>query len=444
MKLPNDAKNLISLIISSGYKAYAVGGFVRDNLMSRPAGDIDITTSATPEQLEKVLDDNGIRYIETGIKHGTITAIVNHEPYEITTFRTDGDYVDNRHPESVSFVTDVKDDLARRDFTINAMAYNDNEGVIDAFGGMEDLKAGVIRAVGNPDARFKEDALRIMRAIRFSSTLGFNIEENTKKAIFSNMYLLENIAVERIYVELIKLLLGDNVENVLLEYRDVIAVIIPELKPTFDYPQNTKWHIYDVYTHSVKSIPATPKVDYMRLTMLLHDIAKPNCHTVDERGVDHFKGHPLLGAEMAKSILKRLRVSNDTLDRVTQLIFYHDDYIKEDEINIKHWLRDLGEKGTLDYIDIKIADLSSHNLKHSQNEIDTLYVIKEKTLKIIDSKEPYSLNKMEINGNDLLSLGYKGANIKRELDTLLEYIIAHPNDNKKSSLLNIARNDLTV
>lgn len=441
MTLPTNAKKLIDLLEKNGFSAYAVGGFVRDAILGRPAGDVDITTSATPGQVEKVLSDSGIKFIETGIKHGTVTAVVEREPFEITTFRTDGDYLDSRHPETVQYVTDLKSDLARRDFTVNALAYNDSDGLVDEFGGVDDINAKLIRAVGEPDKRFKEDALRIMRALRFASVLGFEIEECTSKALFDNKELLKNIATERIYTELIKLLSGDYCEKILLDYRDIIAVIIPEMIPCFDFEQNSKWHLYDVYTHIVKSVSLTPKKDYMRLAMLFHDIGKPFTRTTDENGQDHFKGHPIVSEEKAREILERLHASNDVRHKVLTLIKYHDLYITEKPSNIKKWLRTLGEDLTFDYIDFKIADLKSHNLELSQPEIDTLLRIKKQTSDILASGEPYKVSDLKINGNDLIAIGFSGAEIAKELDILVNMVSGSPELNSKEKLLHIAEID---
>lgn len=444
MNLPQNAQKLIALLSAAGYESYAVGGFVRDSLMGRDAGDVDITTSAKPDEVESVLLKNGIHYVETGIQHGTITAVLGREPYEITTFRTDGDYYDNRHPDSVHFVHSLREDLARRDFTVNALAYHDTVGVIDEFGGIADMENGLIRAVGNPDKRFKEDALRIMRALRFASVLGFEIEEGTANAIFTNKELLLNIAGERIYTELVKLLLGDSCEDILLKYREIFAVILPELAPCFDFPQHSKWHLYNVYTHIVKSVALTPKKDYMRLAMLFHDIGKPFCKTTDEKGQDHFKGHPQISEEKAADILTRLHASNDIKHKVLTLIKYHDLYITEKPSNIKKWLRTLGDGLTLDYIEFKIADLASHNLSLSQPEIDTLYRIKERTVAIIDSGEPYRICDLAVNGNDLKEIGFCGHAIADELEHLINEVSGNPSLNEKEKLLHLAEVDYST
>ena len=328
MNLSDSSKKLINLIISNGYEAYAVGGCVRDFIMQRQCDDIDIATSAKPDELEKILSDNNIRYIETGIKHGTVTAVMEDgSVFEVTTFRTEGTYSDSRHPENVTFVSDINEDLARRDFTINAIAYNDEKGFADPYDGRSDIKLKIIRAVGEADARFKEDALRIMRAVRFASVLGFDIEEKTKKALFDNKELLKNISAERIYTELSKLLMGSNVYNVLVEYRDIIAVIIPEVEPIFNIEQNTKWHIYDVWHHTAKSVEQAPDDLALRYTMLLHDIGKAYAKTTDEKGTDHFKGHQKISGEYSLTALKRLKAPNEVLDRAMAVIPIHDMHI---------------------------------------------------------------------------------------------------------------------
>ena len=441
MNLDTNSEKLICLLNENGFKAYAVGGCVRDFLLGREMGDIDIATSAMPDEVEKLLDENGIKCVETGIKHGTVTAVIDHTPYEITTFRKDGEYLDNRRPESVEFVDELKEDLARRDFTVNAIAYNENEGIIDIFGGKADIDNRLIRAVGNPDRRFNEDALRIMRALRFASVLGFEIEGKTRSSIVKNKDLLLNIANERIYSELIKLLLGNNAERILIDFRDVFAVILPELKPSFDFPQHSKWHIYDVYTHIVKSVCLAPKKDYLRLALLFHDVGKPFCKTTDISGQDHFKGHAHVSAEMAENALLRLRVSNEIRNNAVALIREHDKFITLKPSNIKRWLRTLGEQLTLDYIDFKIADALTHNLELTAVEIETLKEVRLKTVEIINSGEPYRVSDLKINGNDLSRLGFEGRKISDELNSLIDFVSENPECNTKKKLLEQAEAD---
>lgn len=441
MTLTNDAKKLIRLLLDNGYQAYAVGGCVRDKVLGRQGGDIDITTSAKPNELEALLNNSGIRFIETGLKHGTITAVINKVPYEITTFRSDGDYLDNRHPEQVHFVSDIRLDLARRDFTMNAIAYNDDEGYIDAYSGLEDIQHRLIRAVGNPDRRFQEDGLRIMRAIRFASVLGFAIEENTKRAIFEHKDLLKNISVERLYAEFVKLLLGDYVEQILLEYKEVIAVFISEISSCFDCAQHSRWHLYDVYTHIVKSVAVSPKKDYIRLALFFHDIAKPACKSTDIKGYDHFFEHPEKGAVITKAILERLKVSNEIKRKVVLLVEIHDKHITRKPTNIKKWLRLLGVDLTYDFIDVKIADLMTHNLELAGHEIEELKYIKTVLNEILVKGEPYRISDLKINGNDLLAIGYTGSDIQMELEHLIHLVSGDARMNTREKLLKAAQKD---
>lgn len=401
MILNNDAKELISIIKNNGYQAYAVGGCVRDALMNRECGDFDITTSALPNELEDVLDRYNIKYIETGLKHGTVTAIYNSVPYEITTFRSDGEYRDNRHPDSVTFEKDVKLDLARRDFTINAIAYNDEDGFVDCFDGINDINNKIVRCVGDAQLRFNEDALRIMRAVRFASVLCCNIEQETKEAMFNNKHLLKNVASERIYKELIKLLLGDNVENVLIEYREILEEVIPELKCIGDY------------SNAVKSIGFIEKKDYMRLTSLLLPF------DIDE----------------SQRVLKHLKVSNDVYNKVTTLIKIHDETILPNKSNIKYWLRTIGIDLTYDFINLKKAlNLNLDNKAFEQ----TKALIDE----IIANNEPYLISHLMINGNDLLDLGFEGKSIANELGNLIQLVSTNPEYNEKRKLIEQAKTDL--
>lgn len=436
MKLSENAEKLMELLTEDGFKAYAVGGCVRDYLLGKAAGDIDITTSAKPQQVEYILTNQGIKCVETGIKHGTVTAVLNGEQYEITTFRKDGDYKDNRRPESVDFVTDIQDDLSRRDFTVNAMAYNAEDGITDLFGGREDLKNGIIRAVGNADSRFKEDALRIMRALRFSAVLGFSIEESTKKAIFENRNLLNKIAGERIFTELTKLLMGDNALQVLDEYRAVIGVIIPELKPAFSCEQNNPWHIYNVYEHIIHAVHYAPKDEMIRLTMLLHDIGKPAVKTTDEKGTDHFKTHAYAGAEIAEKVLKRFKVSNDISKKVTSLIYYHQAVENVDEIRVKHWLAKIGEDYTRALFRVRISDLLAHNPEKIGYEVKKIKELLAELDEIIAEGDAFKLSDLAVNGRDLLALGYReGKEIGEKLHEILNLVIDDKLVNERNKII---------
>ncbi|MCM1284575.1 MAG: CCA tRNA nucleotidyltransferase [Acetobacter sp.] len=435
MNISDNAFMLIELIEKSGFEAYAVGGCVRDNIMNKICQDVDLTTSAKPYETEDILKKNGIKFIETGLKHGTVTAIVNGEPFEITTYRTDGDYNDNRHPENVEFVTDIRKDLSRRDFTINAMAYNKCKGIVDLFNGQQDIDKKLIRCVGDADTRFKEDALRIMRAVRFSSVLSFNIEEKTEKAIFDNKELLKNVSAERIFTELSKLLLGDNVFDVLMRYKEVLAVIIPELSPMFDCCQNNPWHIYDVWAHTCKAVASCPNDLKLRLTMLLHDIGKPVKKTTDEDGVDHFKGHQQVSAELSADILKRLKVSNDIYNFVITLIPIHDVKINPERKCVKRWLGRIGEDYFKALLEIKKADKLAQNAEKTKEEIKMLDLISEEIRSVIAENEAFSIKDLSVNGFDLINLGINGKEIGETLNFLLEKVISDELPNDKEILL---------
>lgn len=435
MIIDEGAKKIISILNANGYKAYAVGGCVRDALMGKPSCDIDIATNALPEKTAQIMTAENIKIAETGLKHGTVTAVLNHKPYEITTFRKDGDYTDCRHPESVFFVSNIQEDLSRRDFTINAMAYNEEEGIIDLFGGKEDLKNGVIRAVGDANTRFNEDALRIMRALRFASVLGFKLEEKTKKAVFDNKMLLKNIANERIFTELLKLLCGDNALSVLDEYREIIAVIIPELEPAMNCGQNTPWHIYNVYEHIIHAVDAAPKNPVIRLTMLLHDIGKPSVKTTDKNGKDHFRTHAQAGEKIAYEVLKRFKASNEIIQTVTQMVKYHQSVENVDDIRVKRWLARLGAEKTRMLFDVRIADLEAHNPAKIAYEINKLTELKKELEQVVESGEAYRISDLAVNGNDLIKIGLQGREIGETLNEILSLVIDGNLENSKEAIL---------
>lgn len=429
------AYELIEIIGNAGFEAYLVGGCVRDSLMGSDCDDIDIACSATPCELETVLDNSGIRYIETGIKHGTVTVLFGSYSYEITTFRTDGKYSDNRHPENVEFVRSIEDDLSRRDFTVNALAYSKERGLVDLFGGREDIDNRIIRAVGNADTRFQEDALRIMRALRFACVLGFEIEGNTKKAVFNNKELLKNVSGERIFAELRKLLSGKNVFNILTQYREVFAVVLPEIAPCFSCMQNTPWHIYDVWTHTCKSVELVKNEPELKFIMLLHDIGKPYSKTTDENGIDHFKGHQAISAQMALPILKRLKVSNEFSNRIMAIIPIHDRHIGSDKKKIKRLLSQLGESGLRDLIEVKKADKLAQNLKLTADELRALDDKSRLLDEIINQQDVFTVRQLDINGNDLKALGFSGREIGSKLSLLLDAVIDEKLENKKEKLI---------
>ena len=437
IKLPDEVKYIIKTLENCGYEAYAVGGCVRDCLMGKSPKDWDICTGATPEQTIKSFADK--RIIKTGLAHGTVTLMLENNAYEITTFRKDGIYKDNRHPETVDFITDIKSDLARRDFTINAMAYSPNKGIVDHFGGINDIEKKEISCVGEAEKRFDEDALRIMRALRFSSTLDFKIHPKTSIAIIRKKNLLKNIATERITTELNKLLIGINAEKVLLEYSEILEIIIPEISEMIGFEQHNPNHDMDVWKHTVKSISGAPQDIISRITMLFHDMAKPVCFTFSN-GKGHFYGHPKKSAEMAETILRRLKYDNYTIQTVTTLVLYHDTEIICEEKQIKRWLNRLGEENFRRLIDIKKADATAHAKISRQTSLEKLEKVIDLTDKIIETKECFSLKELKINGNDLQALGIPaGAEIGKMLTALLDVVIDEEIENDRTALLKKAQ-----
>lgn len=433
--LSKATKEAIDRLFCKGFKAYAVGGCVRDFVMGKIPNDYDVTTSARPEQIIECF--TGYRVIETGIKHGTVTVIIDGEPIEITTFRVDGDYKDNRRPESVKFVSDVKDDLARRDFTVNAMAYSHRAGLVDAFGGIEDINNRLIRCVGKPDRRFEEDALRIMRALRFASTLGFDIHGDTATSIHQNKRLLENISKERIFSELCKLICGKNAEKILLDYADVIAVIIPELEPSMGFDQMSKYHCFDVYEHTVKTLSGTKPDLITRLAALFHDCGKPAACSFD--GVHrHFMGHDKIGKEIAFSALKRLKADNNTTKAVSKLVGLHDTKVQSTEKSVKKLLSVMSYEEFLRFADLRDADRRAHAKGYDIPDPDASQLIAIAD-KILADNACLKISDLAVNGNDLKSVGIApGKEMGLILKRLLELVLEQKCQNTKDELIKIA------
>lgn len=427
--------DLIKIIENGGECAYYVGGCVRDYMLGKSGGDVDIATSASPQKVVELMHENSVAVYETGIQHGTVTAVYKGAHYEITTFRTDGEYNDFRRPESVNFVKSIEEDLSRRDFTVNAMACSLSGEIIDLYGGKKDIENKIIRTVGDADKRFSEDALRIMRALRFASVLGFEIESNTEKALFRNKELLLNVSAERIYNELSKFLCGDNVLSVLDKYRDIIGVVIPELVPCFECVQNTPWHIYNVYEHIINAVAYSKPNPDLRLTMLLHDIGKPAVKKTDENGRDHFKTHAQAGAEIAEKVLKRFKVSTKTLKHIITLVKYHQSVQNVGKINIKRWFNLISPENTFDLLDVRIADLKAHNPEKVQHEIVILENMKTQAREILERGEPYRICDLDVNGNDLKSLGFSGRQVGEKLGQILDKVIDGVLQNEKDEIM---------
>lgn len=436
IKAPEQVKTALRLLQESGFESYAVGGCVRDSLLGNAPDDWDITTSALPVETEAVFQN--YRLIETGLQHGTVTVILDGMPLEITTFRVDGDYLDARHPESVTFTRSLRDDLARRDFTVNTLCWNETDGVVDLFGGTADLQNRLLRAVGEPDKRFQEDALRILRGIRFASVLGFTLEEATADSILRNRQLLSAVAKERIRVEFSKLLCGQNAAQVLERFHEVVEVFIPELRPLVGCPQNTKYHCFDVFHHTLAALENIPPLEIPRLCMFFHDFGKPVCRHTDADGTDHFKGHEQKSAEIVEPILRRLRYDNHTVKTVTERIRIHDTKSAVTKVRAKKLLSEIGIENYRALMDIKRADCRGkadpHAIDEKLQKMDALLT------EILRNGECYALKQLAVNGNDLKAIGIAdGKSIHDVLDALLLAVIEERRPNEKAALLEYAK-----
>lgn len=440
MQIPAFANQLIGLLWDSGFQGYVVGGCVRDSLLGRIPHDWDICTDATPEQMYEVF--RRFRVLNTGVKHGTITVLDDENvAYEVTTFRTEGEYSDNRHPDSVDFVSDFRADAARRDFTINAMAYSEMSGLIDYFGGKQDIKLRLIRCVGDPDARFQEDALRIFRALRFSSVYGFDIEVETAAAIHRNASLLEHVSAERIRDELCKLLAGSNVLQVLLDYSDVISVIIPEMRPCIGFEQHNRYHQYTVYDHIAHAVANYTGGDsVVNVALLLHDIGKPECYTEDERG-GHFYGHGTPSARIAEEVVRRLRFSREEQEAIVELVRDHDSVIEPQPKVVRRWLNRIGEDRFRQLLDIRLADILAHAEGTQESRIERRNALKSILEGVIAERQCFSMKDLAVNGNDIMrELGIgPGKRVGEILRHLLDAVIAGDLPNSWDALISEAK-----
>ncbi len=430
--LPENVKTALNIIDKNGHEAYLVGGCVRDKIMEREINDYDMTTSASVGEIKEMFCEYPL--VLSGEKHGTVGVVSDGEVLEITTYRTDGAYLDGRHPEEVVFVKSFYEDSARRDFTMNSIGYNPKTGYADHHGGIEDIKNGIIRCVGDPKKRFSEDALRIMRAVRFSSQLCFALDEQTSSAAVELRNNLRNISKERLFEELKKLLMGDDVEKVLNEYMIILSSFIPDLEEMIDYDQENYHHNLTLSAHTAKVVSCLPKDVTLRLAGLLHDISKPECATKDEKGIKHFRGHPTRGCEKAVKILSSLKCDNRTVEDVYLLIKYHDVDIEESPRAIKRMLSKLGERLFFMLIDLKIADNLAQDPKFYR--ADKFERIKIIAREIIFQEECFSLKDLKINGRDIIALGYAPSKKTGEcLKYLLEMVIDEIIGNEREALL---------
>ena len=455
IQMPEDVKYILEKLNTSGYEAYAVGGCVRDSILGRNPDDWDITTSAKPEETKALFP----KTIDTGIQHGTVTVMRNHVGYEVTTYRIDGEYEDSRHPKEVIFTSDLLEDLKRRDFTINAMAYNHLEdsdlnigidveknrnsfdsqksGLVDAFGGMEDIENKIIRCVGNPIHRFEEDALRMMRAVRFSAQLGYEIEEETKKAICVLAGNLANISAERIQVELVKLLVSNHPDYLRTAYETgMTKVFFPEFDKIMETKQNNPHHKYSVGEHTLHSLEHVRADKVLRLSMLLHDIAKPETIQTGEDGVDHFYGHPDKGEEMARQILRRLRFDNDTIGKVCKLVKYHDRKLSLKPEKLRKAIVGIGPELFPFLLEVKEADMLAQSDYKREEKEQELADIRKVYNKILEAGDCLTLKDLALSGKDLIAQGMRpGKELGETLQKLFDYVLENPQKNNREDLL---------
>lgn len=439
MQINNKIEKAILLLNDNGFKAYLVGGFVRDMIMNKQSHDIDITTDATPEQIIEVF--HNYKTIETGIKHATVTVIFESLILEITTFRIDSNYSDGRHPDEVKFSLKLTEDLKRRDFTINAIAYHPQEGIIDTFNGIDDIESGVIKCVGEPIERFQEDALRILRALRFSATLGFEIEEKTSKALAQSRSLLKNISKERIFAEFSKLICGKNAKNIITYQLNTIKIFLPKFEHLQNFDQHNPHHCYDVLIHTGVVLDNIPPILHLRLAALFHDIAKPECFSLDEVGIGHFYSHASRSAEIAKEILTDLRCDNITKEKVIKLVKVHDTPIEVNESFIKKRLSRLGSEMFFDLIKLQRADNLGLAPKYHYRQ-KTYDEIEKIANNIIEQNQCFSLKHLRVNGNDLISLGINGKDIGNMLNLVLNKVIDDEIENDKTKLIDFVKAEI--
>lgn len=455
IEIPTGAAYILQQLNKHGYEAYIVGGCVRDSLLGKQPNDWDITTSAKPEEVKAIFH----RTIDTGIQHGTVTVLVDREilddgsgslashtdyAFEVTTYRVDGVYTDHRRPESVCFTASLEEDLKRRDFTINAMAYNPEQGVIDIFGGQEDLEKGIIRCVGEASERFDEDALRILRAVRFAAQLDFVIENQTREAMRDQAKFLKDISAERICTELTKMIVSKHPERLEEAYElGLTNIFLPEFDRMMQTPQNNPYHLYDVGRHTLQVMRAVSATPVLRYAALLHDVGKPKCKTTDETGVDHFYGHQELSAKMARTTLRRLKLDNDTIDQVCRLVKNHDYGLSGDGPGMKSFRRfvaQLGAEHFADFLEIRKGDMAGQSAYHLEQRRQVIAHMEAMYAEIIEQKQCLKLSELAIGGKDLIAIGVKpGPDMGRILKALLDRVLEEPELNTREQLLAIVK-----
>ena len=439
INVPDKAKRVVNTIQAAGFEAYVVGGCVRDSILGRQPQDWDITTSAKPEQVKALFP----RTIDTGLQHGTVTVMQDREGFEVTTYRIDGEYEDSRHPKEVVFTPNLEEDLKRRDFTINAMAYNEEKGLVDLFGGMEDIRLGRIRCVGRAEERFGEDALRMLRAIRFSAQLGYEIDEETQQGIRRLAPTLKNISAERIQTELVKMLVSPHPDYLRTAYdMGVTKIFFPEFDRAMETEQHHPHHMYSVGEHILHSLAYVPADKVLRLTMLLHDIGKPDTLTIDEQGITHFYNHERLSAEMAKTILRRLKFDNDTINMVYKLVMYHDygNSVEPTLQIVRRAMNKIGEDAFPALFQVKYADMMAQSDYLRDEKLKRLENWRQLYAEICEKQQCVSLKSLAVTGSDLIAAGMKpGRELGDVLQKLLQLVLDDPACNTKEKLLSEAK-----
>ena len=433
IQLPEKVGRIIGTLQEHGYEAYAVGGCIRDSILGREPEDWDITTSAMPEETKALFD----KTFDTGIQHGTITVLLEKEGFEVTTYRIDGKYEDSRHPKEVTFTRNLREDLLRRDFTIKAMAYNETDGLVDIFGGLEDLEEGMIRCVGTAKERFKEDALRILRGVRFAAQLGFDIEEDTRQGMKELAWTLQNISAERIQVELVKMITSKRPEMLREAYElGMTRIVLPEFDQLMTTGQETPHHMYSVGEHTLHAMKNIRADKILRLAMLLHDMGKPALKTVDEAGVAHFKKHALESERIAENVLRRLKFDNDTIRKVTRLVRCHDLRMPATAKSVRRAMNQIGEELFPYYMEVRRADVLAQSMYQREEKIENLDQIEELYHQIVEDGDCVSLKDLAVTGRDLIASGMKpGKKIGEKLEELLKLVIEDPKLNTKEELL---------
>ena len=438
--LPRKVLMIINNLQLHGYEAFAVGGCVRDSILARRPEDWDITTSAKPEEIKKLFR----KTVDTGIEHGTVTVLLGKDSFEVTTYRIDGAYEDSRHPKEVKFTNRLEEDLRRRDFTINAMAYNDEVRLVDVFGGMQDLNHHRIRCVGDPEERFSEDALRILRAVRFSAQLNFPIEPNTARAVKKLAPTLKKISAERIRTELVKLLVSPHPERIQDAFElGITRVILPEWDAMVGVEQHTPHHKYDVAEHTIRALKNVKRDKILRLTMLFHDMGKPAMKTTDEKGQDHFKGHALVSEEIARKILRRLKFDNDTVKTVTRLVCYHDYRREATPQNVRRAMNRIGVELFPYYLAVRMADVKAQSPYRKREKIENIVEMRRLYQEALLKDQCVTLRQLAVSGKDLMQLGMKpGRELGSMLSELLEYVIDDPERNDRDTLCKYVKEKL--